>query len=82
MQAEVISFRPGSELYAIIMADCNNKDINTTEWVLRKIYAAMGAEKELERIKETLEYSIYVLEEEMEVEMTIDVLKKLHNSLT
>jgi len=85
MKAEVISFRPGHELMTIIMADCERLDITATDWVLRKVYAAMDKNSEwsdLHRIKNLLGSARRKLRWEGNQEQALEILNEAYESIT
>lgn len=84
MKSEVISFRPGHELMTTIMADCEKLEITPTDWVLKKIYAAMEKNNqwaELFRIKRSIWNARRLLRWHDNQEQAIEILDQVHDSL-
>jgi hypothetical protein len=81
MEAEVICFRPGPDLMMEIMAECNLLGITKTEYVLRKIFAAMNNEKEMQRISRKIGRVILSLNASDSPNRAIELLEELRHSI-
>ena len=81
MEAEIICFRPGTDLMMEIMAECDLLGISRTDYVLRKIYSAKMIEKELQRISRKIGRVIFSLNTSDGPNPAIEMLEELRNSI-
>jgi hypothetical protein len=81
MEAEIICFRPGTDLMMEIMAECDLLGISRTDYVLRKIYSAKMIEKELQRISRKIGRVIVSLNTSDSPNPAIEMLDELRNSI-
>ena len=81
MEAEIICFRPGTDLMMEIMAECDLLGISRTDYVLRKIYSAKMIEKELQRISRKIGRVIFSLNTSDGPNQAIEMLEELRNSI-
>lgn len=81
MEAEIICFRPGTDLMMEIMAECDLLGISRTDYVLRKIYSAKMIEKELQRISRKIGRVILSLNTSDSPNPAIEMLEELRHSI-
>jgi len=81
MEAEIICFRPGTDLMMEIMAECDLLGISRTDYVLRKIYSAKMIEKELQRISRKIGRVIFSLNTSDSPNPAIELLEELRHSI-
>ena len=81
MEAEIICFRPGTDLMMEIMAECDLLGISRTDYVLRKIYSAKMIEKELQRISRKIGRVIFSLNTSDSPNPAIEMLEELRHSI-
>jgi len=78
MKAEVICFRPGQELMALIMSECHKREIGVTEYMIQLVYGALETEKAFKKVKEGLKAVRVHLSEGDDLEEAIEVLDAIN----